>query len=378
MRRTITTLVVGVLLLSLLTAAQAQQSEIDKLRETVKQLGEQLKAVTEKLQQMEAKQAAQPTPPPAPPKASWTDKLSISGYWQSRYEARQNTRDEFIMRRMYLNFVGKWNERTNTVLTLSRIPANNDPNIEFEAAQVNYRFADDWSVTFGQAFNSFGWDTWESSSKRLVFDRWAAGEGVASRPGRAGIRGLWYAGAVDRGVWVTRHARGSEPTVIVGVSNGNYNKGDNDDNKVVSLDLKCKRPNGMQYGASFLTGDYTVDAVAPALPVTQTRQALGLYFHTDPKPWGFQAEWLDGKMFGADVDGWYGQVAYNTGGKGTPYVRYEQFDQNKDATGDTYMSLRAGYAYQLDKNNEFTLELQDAKSGSLGYDQAGVQWQLGF
>ena len=376
MRRTMTTLVVGLVLLSVVAVAHAQQSEMDALRSSVKQLSDQLKAVTDKLQQLEAKQAA-PVAAPAAAKPSWTDKLAVSGYWQSRYEARADTRDEFIMRRMYLNFAGKWNDKTTSLLTFSRIPSANDPNIELEAAQVNYRFADDYSVTFGQIFNNFGWDTWESSSKRLPFDRWAAGEGVASRPGRAGIRGLYYAGAVDRAVAVTRRARGNEPTIIAGVGNGNYNKGDNDDNKVVTLDLKFKRPNGIQYGASWLYGNYTVDAVAPALPVTQPRRALGLYFHKDPAPWGFQAEYLTGQMFGADVNGWYGQVARNLG-KGTPYVRYEQFDQNEDTAGNTYMSLRGGYAYQLDKNNELTLELQDAHSGAVNYSQTGIQWQLGF
>ena len=367
-------MVLGLVLLTFVAAAHAQQSETQALRDMVKQLQDQLKIVTDRLQQIEAKQAAPVAP--ATPKASWSDKLSIHGYWQSRFEARGDTRDDFTMRRMYLNFVGNWSPKMQSLLILSRIPATNDPDIELEAAQVNYRFADDWSVTFGQAFNNFGWDTWESSSKRLPFDRWAAGEGVAGRPDRPSIRGLYWAGATDRGVYLTRHARGSEPTVIFGVVNGNYRAGDNDDNKAVSIDLKVKRPNGMQYGASWLDGKYT-ETVA-SLPVTTTRRAVGLYFHTDPKPWGFQAEYLNGKLFDADMHGWYGQAAYNNGGKGTPYVRYEQYDPNEAVGGDTYMSLRLGWAYELDKNNEFTLELQDADRSGIDYNTAGVQWQFAF
>lgn len=374
-------MLVGLFLLGLVAAAQAQQTEAQVLRETVKQLQDQLKTVMDRLEQLELKQAAPapvvPVPVAAAPAASWTDKLCITGYWQSRYEAREDTRDEFIMRRMYLSFVGNWNPKTQSILTFSRIPSGTDPNIEFEAAQVNYRFADDYSVTFGQVYNNFGYDTWESSSKRLPFDRWAAGEGVAGRPGRPGIRGLYFAGAADRGMYLARHARkASEPTIIAGVVNGNYNRGDNDDNKLLSLDLRFKRPSGMQYGVSSVYGKYTTDP--PGAPSgTQSRKAVDLYFHTDPKPWGFQAEYIKGQIFGADMNGWYGQVARNIG-KGTPYVRYEQYNQNEDTEGDTYMSLRAGYAYQLDKYNEFTLELQDAHAGAVDYGQLGFQWQLGF
>ncbi|MGE5531311.1 MAG: hypothetical protein ACM3VW_04245 [Bacteroidota bacterium] len=388
MRRTIITLMAGLVLLSIAAAASAQQqSDLDALRATVKQLSDQLKAVTEKLQELEAKQAAPaipapvvvavPTPAPAAPaKENWYDKLAITGYWQSRYEAREDTFDEFIMRRMYLNFVGNWNPNFKTLLTLSRIPAGSDPNIEFEAAQVFWRFANDYSIMFGQVFNNFGYDTWESSAKRLPFDRWAAGEGVASRPGRPGIRGLYWRGAADRGMYLTRHARGSEPTVIAGIVNGNYSLGENDNNKVLSLDLRFNRPGNMQYGISSIYGDYT--DTTPGGPVTQPRRAVDLYFHTEPCPWGFQAEYLKGQLFGNDVEGFYGQVAHNGGGKGTPYVRYEQYNQNEDTSGDTYTSLRLGYAYQMDKRNEFTFEIQDAEAGNIDYSQLGAQWQFAF
>ncbi|MHB8994976.1 MAG: porin [Armatimonadota bacterium] len=378
MRRTIFTLLAGLMLLSLAAAASAQQSDIDALRATVKQLSDQLKAVTDKLQELEAKQAAPAAAPAAaaPAKENWYDKLAVTGYWQSRYEAREDTRDEFIMRRMYLHFAGNWSQDLKTLLTLSRIPSGTDPNIELEAAQVNWRFADDYSVTFGQIYNNFGYDTWESSAKRLPFDRWAAGEGVAGRPGRPGIRGLYFRGPADRGIYLARHAGGNEPTVIAGLVNGNYNMGDNDDNKALSLDLRFNRPGNTQFGASMLYGDYT--DVVGGVGVTQPRKALGLYFHTEPCPWGFQAEYLKGEMFGADAEGFYGQVAHNKGGKGTPYVRYEQFNQNENATGDTYTSLRLGYAYQLDKRNEFTFEYQDADAGPVDYGQLGAQWQFAF
>jgi Tfp pilus assembly protein PilP len=381
---------VTMLLFAFVAGAHAQTDALDTLKKQVQQLQDQLKAAMEQIKAIEAKQATPATPaaPAAPAAPKWYDKVRVSAYWQSRYEAREDTIDGFIMRRMYLSFIGSLNEKTQALLILSRVPAGTEPNIELDAAQVNYRFADDWSTTFGMVYNYFGWDTWESSSKRLPFDRWAAGEGVAGRTGRPGLRGLYALGPMDEGVYVTHHARkDSEPTIHLGVMNGNYNRGDNDDNKVLSLDVRVKRQSGMQYGLSWMDGDFTEvppGSAAGTPAVTNPRKALGLYFHTEPKPWGVQAEYMDGEFFGNDIRGWYGQVAYNRGGtsKGTPYVRYEEFDphQGMDTANNqqTYTSLRLGYAYQLDNHNELTLELQDAEQGSVDYGQLGLQWQLGW
>lgn len=362
---------VAALLLAVVATAQAQT--VEQLRDQVKALQDQLKVVMDKLQQLEAK----PAPPAAPPAdvPKWTDKITVNGYWHARYEARENARDDFTFRRMYINFLGKLNDRTSIIMNLCRVPLANDPTIEFEAAQVNYQLDDLWMLSFGQVYNNFGWDTWESSSKRLPLDRWAAGEGISGRPDRAGIRGLYFAGPTDRGMYVTRKGQDMIPTVIVGLVNGNFRAADNNDNKTYSLDLRWKQPWG-QFGASWMDGDYT-ETVGGVL-TTNARKALGLYVHTDPAPWGFQAEFLDGDLFGHPVQGWYGQVAYNKGGKGTPYFRYEQYDTDQDSAGNTFMGFRAGYAYQLDKNNELTVEWQDADYADMDYGQFGFQWQLGF
>lgn len=366
----------AILLFCLAAGAQAQTDALEALKKQVQQLQDQLKAAMDQIKAIEAKQAAAA---PAP-KEKWSDKLSVTGYFHARYEAREDTIDDFFIRRLYVNLIGNWNDRAQSVITFGRVGPE-DPKIDLEVAMVNYKFRDNWVLTFGQAPNFFGWDTAESSSKRLPFDRWAAGEGIPGRPGRPGIRGLYFAGPWDRGVYVTRQSQASsEPTVILGLVNGNFRNSDNDNNKVWSVDLKWK-PRWGQFGASYMDGKYTEvppGAAAGTAAVTQPRRALGLFVHTEPTPFGFQGEFLDGEMFGKDVQGWYGQVAYNKGGPGTPYFRYEQFDQDQATMGNTFVGWRLGYAYQVDKNNEVTLEIHDAHAGSIDYGQLGAQWQVAF
>lgn len=389
MRRTITTLVVGMVLLSMVAAAHAQQSEIQVLRDAVKQLSDQLKAVTEKLQELEAKEAA-PVAPAAPeaPKANWTDKLQINGYVQSQYIQRANAIDDFSLRRMYLNIAANVTPDATAVVQFERVGGSQtitalpttvtapDPTITLSSCFVDYKFNDDYSVMFGQIPTYFGWDEWESSSRRIVLDRFAAVEGLGARDARPGAQGFYFGGPWDRGFYVTRKGAGSVPTVIAGLVNGNFRANDNNNNKAYNLDLRWKQ-GAYQYGASWLDGKFGPQGIE------QPRHAYDLYFHRDPCPWGFQAEYING-TWGFPVaisnrEGWYGQVAYNKGGVATPYVRYEQFDKaNTTECADTYMALHLGCAWQIDKYNEITAEVTDAHLGDTDMDYSGVQWQIGF
>ncbi|MEI6501644.1 MAG: porin [Armatimonadota bacterium] len=389
MRRTITTLVVGLVLLSLVAAAQAQQSEIQVLRDSVKQLSDQLKAVTDKLQALETKQATPVAAPAA--KSSWADKVQINGYLQPQYIWRNNATDDFMLRRMYLNIAANVTPRTQAVVQFERIGGakmfatlpvtvtSGDPAITLSSCYLNWKIDNHFSVMAGQVPTSFGWDEAESSSKRLPLERFAATEGPAPRDLRPPTDGLFSGGPWDRGVYLTRKASGQEPTVTLGLVNGNYVANDNNDNKTYSIDLKWKRGSYL-YGASW------VDGKLGAQGATQDRQAFDLIFHKDPTPWGFQAEYLRGKWgiptattTTSNREGWYGQVAYNKGGMATPFVRYEQFDKaNLTLAADTFMALHLGCAWQLDKYNELTAQYTDAHLGITNMGYSGVQWQIGF
>lgn len=382
MRRTLTTLFVGIALLGLVAAAQAQQSETQMLRDTVKQLQDQLKTVMDRLQQLEAKEAA-PAPAvpvvvaaPAAAKPNWSDKMVINGYMQSQYLDLANADDQFTLRRMYLNILANVSPKSSAVVQFERLTKASEiaeQGITLSSCFIDYKFNNTWDVMMGQVPTSWGWDEAESSSRRLTLERFAATEGFGGFQGRPAILGFWFGGPWDRGFYITRKAKGPEPTVIFGVTNGNFRTSDNNQNKPYEVDLKWQR--GLNYyGASWFDGTYT----SPTTNVTTIRRGYDLSYHRDPCPWGFQGEYLHGKLFDKDMNGWYGQVAYNKGSKGTPYVRYEQYDQNQAAVGDTYIALHAGVAYQLDKWNKLTLQLTDASVGCTNMDYTGFQWQIGF
>ena len=138
---------------------------------------------------------------------------------------------------------------------------------------------------------------------------------------------------------------------------------------------------------SYLIGKEGPDA-------TETdREALGAYVRLFPNPWGLQAEWADGKMLGADRDGYYVQGVYAFADHpGTLFARWEEMSIDssmapaQSSSSNDYEALHVGYAYQLDPNNEITVQWTDAewKSGSgssaistdAGY--GGVQWQYSF
>ncbi len=300
---------------------------------------------------------------------AWYDQISISGYFQNRYEARQDTVDDFFMRRLYVNLVGRLNDRTTAVVVFGRVGPE-DPNIDLSCAFVDYQVNDEWMVRVGQVPTNFGWDTAESSSKRLPLERFVGAEGIPTRPGRPGIRGMYFAGPWDRGIYLIRKPVNNAPKIIFGVVNGNFRNTDDNNNKTVSIDIKWSQPWG-QCGISWMDGKF-----GPS-PNPADRDAIDIYFHTDPGSWGFQGEYLDGSLMGHDIDGWYLQAAYQKDAA-TPFVRYEVFDPNKSASGDTYTGLHIGCAYQLDKHNEITVEWVDADQCCTDYGQFGLQWQLAY
>ncbi len=371
--RSLKILVVAVLMLGLLVPAlAASDSEVQALRDQVNALTQQMKAMAAKLAELSAKLAAAEKQPAAkqPEKKAWYDKLSINGYFQNRYEARQDSTDDMFMRRMYLNFIGKPNSRTLGVLTFGRVGPD-DPNVDLSVAMVKYQLNDLWSVTVGQYPTSFGFDAPESSRKRLPLERWVAGEGIPSRPDRPGLPGLFFKGPWDRGISFQRAQKGNAPWINIGVVNGNFREADDNNNKTVNVDLKWNKPWG-SFGASYVDGK-----LGPSGCETD-RNAVGFFFHTDPAPWGFQTEYLQGELFSKDTEGWYGQVAYAVNEKALPFVRYETYDPDTDLAGNTFHALHIGCQYTLDANNELTIEYIDANDLPIDYSQLGLQWQYGF
>ncbi len=104
---------------------------------------------------------------------------------------------------------------------------------------VDYRPAPEWTIRMGQAPNYFGIDGSEGSSGRLTPERFAASEGLPA----LGLKGLYFAGPWDRGVWIVNDQRAvtEDKTGLrtaFSVHNGNFRNQDDDNHKNISLDLE--------------------------------------------------------------------------------------------------------------------------------------------
>jgi hypothetical protein len=336
----------------------------------------------------------QMTKAPAAPKPSWTDTIKFNGYFQNRYENRKYNGpggySDFFMRRMYLNLIATPGDRTLGVLTVERAGPG-DPNLTLAQAFAQYKMDDRWSIRGGQAGNNFGIDAAQSSRDRIPLDRALVTEGNSN----IGARGLWWRGWTDRGVWLIHKQTGEIPQLTVGLMNGQFSdRGGPGVGKTFEADIKRMTSWGY-FGVSMMNGKYIQRSTSgDFFSAINTREALGLYAFKKATPIGGQAELINGKLPGlltaADrkFGGWYVQGVYDSGGSGFPFVRYEQYDQDKDDPG-IYTGWHFGYKWRLNKCNEITFQIDRANNGNraggsapsavLGSaDMYAVQWQMGF
>ena len=146
---------------------------------------EELKAkyeakILELQKQFEAELAAvaagQPVEKPAPAKPKWYDNIIINGYFQARYHAREYDavpasvspgfvanpnlkaeQDDFELRRLYINAIAPFNNKTQAVVTWAGVGPNfrtgNALSSETDWANifVDYMPNKEWTFRIGQA-----------------------------------------------------------------------------------------------------------------------------------------------------------------------------------------------------------------------------------
>lgn len=325
----------------------------------------------------------------AAPKA-WYDNIRVNGYFQTRFEARDypdaySDFDEFTVRRLYINIIAPFDDRTMSVVTWAGVGSGfrDGANSDWANIFVDHKVAPEWTVRFGQAPTHFGIDVCESATCMFTPERFAAGEG---KPG-LGIRGLYFAGPWDRGLWVMYDTRlrpnAGVPSpdntgfrVVGSVHNGQFRATDQDKDKNYSLDVTYFDEWG-QVGASWLDGTLkTGDSVDP-------REAFGLNARVYPGAFvenlGVQVEWLDGKWLGADRSGWYGQASYHFPDfPGIAYARYEGFSGADSAGDEDYKALHMGYKHEFTPLDEVTGQFTFGDFAGEDANEIIVQYQRKF
>lgn len=366
----------------------------EEIRAVCTQIDAKCAEATKFLQEMAAfkaqlmQQLGEGAPPPTPPsKTAWAEKVSIGGYFHTRWEHFESGppgTDNFAIRRGYLNFAFKPNDRTQVGLLLTR-EGSNAVTVNWANIFADYKLDDYSNIRFGRSSTTFGWDAAQSSSQRLPLERACFDEG-GTNGSRGKPPGLFFIGPYDTGFWYyyTPKDNATFPQLILSATNGEGLGTPANDHIATQIDLKW-RPKWGQFGVSYLDAVYTGPDPyfigTPVPNVSWARNGVEGYVRYAQPSFATQWEYLKGNLGGHGMNGWYGQLEVPLQSTpGTFYARYQQYEPNEDdPLGlDNYDAWDLGYAHQLDRNNRLTLQITSASRGSAGRDETGFQWQAGF
>lgn len=349
--------------------------------------------------------------PAAPAKKAWYDTMTVKGYVQARYQARQYDSnlaavDEFMFRRLYLALVAPLSNKSKAVVMWEGAgpTMNSGAYSTWADLYADYNVTPNWTIRMGQGPTFFGLDDHEGSSVRPTPERAVAFEGNSNLK----IRGICYLGPWDRGAWAIYDTR-PKPTAegwraVLGCINGQFREPDVSSGKTWTADVEYYGDWG-QAGVSWIDGKHTSTmAGSPAPKFSDDRKAWGLNVRVNPKVnWGFQAEYINGTWASistatkaTDTKGYYGQLSYAFDNSGEPlpdalmfgkmrqmgYVRYERFDPGNDGTSNpdfaVYKGIHVGYKYRLTNLDDVTLEFNKGKLGDKKADDLVFQYQHQF
>jgi hypothetical protein len=339
-----------------------------------------------------------PTPPPAP-KPSWTDKLSLSGYFQARYETFSRDEfskttagadeDRFGIRRLFVNLMAKSSPRASAVVTWACTGSDTkQTRVDLTNVYAEYKLGQRDTVRFGQGPTWFGIELWQPSSARLPLERAAFLEGGSrGKPG-----GMFAGGRWDRGLWLTHTPQDNAvwPQATLSVVNGSFRNDPVNNDHALEVDLKWKPRWGI-CGVSWLNSEFQQPldpetgkgAFVSAWGVGPFQRAawLGYVRYEQPRSWALQSEYLGGVANMHTVRGWYGQLEkpFRTV-PGTAFVKYEWYDPSTDTASDSdvYKAWILGYAHQLDSNNRLTAQGTWGRMDAKHLNETGLQWQCSY
>jgi phosphate-selective porin len=289
--------------------------------------------------------------------------IKVSGYTQARYNMFDDSMykpDEFDLRRVRVKFKGAVNEQ-GTVATvqvdLSKLDETGSGVVGLKDAIVEHPLGKDWRTRLGYSSVLFGFEVPYSSSRRLPFERSRAAKKL-------------FPGERDTGIYFIREsANHGEPEFVVAYSDGMADWEDDEQSAFVGR-IQWPLPNKGAAGISYMDGSRTRG------DEEYSQDVWGAHVRWNgPSGFSAQAEYYDGKLLGTNVDGWYGQLEYAFPvSQWTGYYRYDTYDDG-DPGHDTYKRNTFGAAYQLDKNQRISVELEslDNESG-VSATNYGFQW----
>jgi hypothetical protein len=307
--------------------------EIDLLKRRIEALEQQL---------AESKKA-----PPAKPavdadalKAKNGSRLTVSGYAETRFTDIGSATGDRTAKNVTDFQVARFRPRLTYLMDPKHFQAALQLNASTRsgaAASVNTRDAyleydnTGFYARMGQQKIPYGYEVFR--------------EGDEVRPAleRARVFGVLFPDERDLGFTVASVPKSARsPVVSLGVVNGDgINKIDGDKQKSVAANIIVPLGSHHVLGGSVYTGATT--ATVGGKLISQVKNAYGVEHRLNLGRLSTQAEYLWGRAFGADVNGGYGQIGYNTGQRGNLFVRYDVFDPHDNAPRDYWARTSIGW-----------------------------------
>ncbi len=237
-----------------------------------------------------------------------------------------------------------------TKFTLQIDARSKDGKVDLRDAYIDRLGPDDaWYIRAGQTKVPVMYEVLESSSVRLSPERTAVAR--ASFPGERDV-GILFHTAPE--TW-----RGA--SLDLGVVNG-QGRNKNDANNHKDLLARLLGPLGQGTGyVGYYTGEYTSGGVT----TDKVRLAAGV--EQDYGTVAVRGEYVAGENLGLDMAGWYGQVSCTPrGGPNTFFVRYDQYDEDRDVSDTTFKRTTVGWEHKLDKKTRLTLAYE-SKNPDTGF-----------
>lgn len=328
-------------------------------------------------------------------KSSWTDKLSIKGYAQIRYNRLFETNPDlkcdqcdrslganggFFLRRGRITLSGHISDRLYVYIQPDF--ASNPSSTFQHSLQIRDAYFDlalddkkEFRFRFGQSKVPFGFENMQSSQNRLALDRNDALNSAVANERDLGVVFYWAPKNIrDRFAYlVSSGLKGSGDYGVFGFGlyNGqtaNQTEQNNELHKVIRVTYPFQMANGQLVETSWQAyqGNYMI-GVSPGHDLSQRsfvdeRMAGTLVIY--PQPLGFQAEYNvgSGPQFDPEkmtttqqpLQGGYAQVMYRIkrpGGEIIPFVKYQAYDGGKkfevDARSYRVRDLEFGVEWQV-------------------------------
>jgi hypothetical protein len=296
-------------------------------------------------------------------------KHKLDGYFQVRYSIDNATDEsEFLVRRARLNIRGpvsnRWSYRMELQMDAKEDGKGPDSKTQLRTINADYKLENGY-LRVGQAKIPWGYELLEA-----VPDLWTSE--------RSFFMDRLFPNQRDVGVTYVYQSAKDKPEFDAGIYNGTgINTYDNNKDKNLLARVNVPIKNG-----SAAVSAYVGKNGEGASQTDQDRYGPSLRFDL-PQGTKFMGELVVGQDKGHDVDGWYAQVGHPVT-KAKPnllFAKYDQYDENNDASDDLFKRWSLGYWYELDPATRLTLvyELrrpQPAFSEFSKYDGNAAYMQL--